>query len=112
MPSRSQGRGLASTGASIPARKVHSGLLSCVNLAADADLDASAAALSVVSWSARFGACPLCNKTPVEPVRVGGQMACWACTSSCVSCSAPCVPGEELCQECLALMSPPLAVSA
>lgn len=91
---------------------MHSSVLSCVNPAADADRDSSAAPLSAVSWSAAFDECPLCNKTPVEPVRIEGQMACRACTSSCVSCSAPCVPGEELCQECLALMSPPLAVSA
>lgn len=103
---------MTSSGASIPARKVHSSLLSCVDPAADADRDAPAATLGAVSWPTGGDGCPLCNKTPVEPVRIEGQMACRACTSSCVSCSAPCVPGEELCQECLALMSPPLAVSA
>jgi hypothetical protein len=103
---------LSSPGASIPARKVHSGLLTCVDPAAHADSGAAGRRLTAVSWSPVFDRCPMCDKTPVEPVRIEGQMACRACTSSCVSCSAPCVPGDEMCQECLALMSPPLAVSA
>lgn len=111
MPSRSQGRGYASTGASVAPRKVHSGLLSCSDAASRADLGPAGARLTAVSWAAALEGCPLCAKTPVEPVRLDGQMACRACTSSCVSCSAPCVPGDEMCQQCLALMSP-LAVSA
>lgn len=111
MPSRSQGRGYAPTGASIPARKVHSGLLNCAKSPSQADADAADPPLTSVSWSPFAETCPLCERTPVEPVRVDGQMACRGCTSSCVSCSAPCVPGDEMCQECLALTRP-LAVSA
>ncbi|WP_293002579.1 hypothetical protein [Mycobacterium sp.] len=86
-------------------------MLSCADAAEQPRPVIGSARLTSVSWPPVAEGCPLCAKTPVEPVRLEGQMACRGCTSSCVSCSAPCVPGDELCQQCLALMSP-LAVPA
>ena len=102
MPGQSQGRGYASTESSVPALNVHSSLLTCTNTARGGAAAVQGSPLAPGSWTPPiFDQCPLCGKVPVEPVRVDGQLACWACTSACTICGSACVPGEDACSECV-----------
>lgn len=100
--SQSQGRGYPSAESSLSALNARSAVLTCT----DAPLIAAAAAVTAPRSraghpSAVFADCPLCGREPLEPVRVEGQWACRSCTSACLLCSGPCVPGDEACDECV-----------
>lgn len=100
--SQSQGRGYPPAESSLSALHARSTVLTCTNTG---DGVASAALAAprrrVAHASAVFADCPLCGKEPLEPVRVEGQWACRGCTSACLVCSWPCVPGDEACGECI-----------
>ena len=100
--SQSQGRGYALTEASLSTRNVRSSTLTCTNTVSGAcrpgTMDRSASSRCTPSI---FQTCPMCGNEPVEPVRVEGQLACQSCTSACTICSWPCVPGDEVCSECV-----------
>jgi hypothetical protein len=99
---QSQGRGCASTDASVPALIVHSSVLTCTNQVRSGSAAAVAGQSIVGNWKASiFDDCPMCGKPPVEPVRVDGQLACQACTSACIICGSACVPGDDACTECV-----------
>lgn len=100
--SQSQGRGYPSAESSLSALNVRSAVLTCTNTGLDVAAAAVTASLGLSQpASAVFADCPLCGKEPIEPVRVEGQWACRSCTSACLLCSGPCVPGDEACDECI-----------
>ena len=102
MLGQSQGRGYASTEARVPALSVRSSVLTCTNKVRSGSAAAVAGQATVGSWKASiFDDCPMCAKSPVEPVRVDGQLACRACTSACIICGSACVPGDDACTECV-----------
>lgn len=106
MLGQSQGRGYASTDASVPALNLDSSVLTCTNTAADGAGAGPNALLAPGSWhSSIFDECPMCGKAPLEPVRVDGQLACRACTSACTICGWPCVFGDDACSECIRHLS-------
>lgn len=100
--SQSQGRGYPSAESSLSALNVRSAVLTCTNTGLHVAAAAVTASLGLSQpASAVFADCPLCSKEPIEPVRVEGQWACRSCTSACLLCSGPCVPGDEACDECI-----------
>lgn len=99
---QSQGRGYASPDARVPALNVRPSVLTCTNPVRGAAVPAGVADQPVDSWKPSiFDDCPMCGKAPVEPVRVEGQLACRSCTSACSICGSACVPGDDVCAECV-----------
>lgn len=101
MLGQSQGRGYASTEASVPALKVHSASLNCTNGARSGGRQPGVRVVAPdSSKTSMLADCPMCGKQPVEPVRVEGQMTCQGCTGACIVCGSACVPNDEVCSEC------------
>jgi len=103
LPSHQQGTGLPIAEASESAPIVRSSLVVCANSVRSNGLPP----VALVGVSGRFSifdVCPMCGVQPVEPVRVDGQLACRACTTACIVCGDPSVPGDDACAECLRLV--------
>ena len=102
MLSPSQERGYASAESRLPALIVHSSVLTCTNPVTSGPRAAATRRLAADSWKASiFDNCPMCDKAPLEPVRIDGQLACRTCTSACTVCGSACVPGDDACSECV-----------
>lgn len=101
LPSRSQGRGYPITESRVAARNRGIAALTCDNASRHGAAATRAIPAAPACWSpSLFDDCPLCGKSPIEPVRVEGQLACRGCTGACVVCGAACIPGDDACGEC------------
>ena len=108
MPSRSQGKAYPFTGSSVPALKLHTPVLNCVNTVAHrrGAPAASHGRQDCQRPAAVWDQCPLCGQPPLEPVRCDGQVVCRGCVATCEICSGACIPGDTVCTDCARHISP------
>lgn len=99
-----QGSGLSAPESSVPAPRVRSSALTCVNSPRRGNRPPASAVSGTRSWVSIFEDCPMCERPPVEPVRVEGRLICRSCTGTCTICSSACVAGDDACRECIMLL--------